>query len=78
MNPSSDTDSSDNDETQAILYDSDPFNALPNELVFKITRMAFNDIGCSLRNWHYVDSKFIMLPLRFNFLVKVVSNISPR
>ena len=78
MNPSSDTDSSDNDEIQAVLYDSDPFNALPDELVFKITRMALNDIGISLRDCRYVDSKFNMLPLRFNFLVKVVSNISPR
>ena len=78
MNLSSDTDSSDYDETQAVLYDSDPFNALPDELVFKITRMAFNDIGCSLTDCLYVDSKFKMLPLRYNFLVKVMRNISPR
>ena len=80
MNHSSDTDSSDNDETQAVLYDSDPFNALPDELVIKITRMALNDIAIWLRGCRYVESirMLMLLAPRSNFLVKVVSNISPR
>ena len=80
MNPSSDADSSDNEDTQALLYDSDPFNALPDELVIKITRMALNDIAIWLRGCRYVESirMLMLLAPRFNFLVKVVSNISPR
>ena len=47
------------------------FDTLPDELLLKIIRSAFKDLGED--NWD-----FVLKAPRFNFLVKVVSKISHR
>ena len=68
----SDSDASDHDELLNFRYGSDPFNTLPDEVVLKIIKMMLNNL---------VDEDHgnpRLMASRFNFLVKVVSNISPR
>ena len=76
---SSDSDGFDHSEMPILLHGSDPFNTLPDELVLKIMKMAIKNIVdentcvCS-----YVCRTYRRLAPRFNFMVKVVSKISPR
>ena len=68
----SDSDGSDHDEMLNFRYESDPFNTLPDEVVLKIIKMMLNNrVAEDQENPRLRGS-------RFNFLVKVVSNISPR
>ena len=64
--------SSDSDESDDFHYDSDPFNALPDELVLKIIKTVLNNVGDE------VNGDFKLMAPRKNYLVKVVRNISPR
>ena len=69
MYHSSDSDGSDHDET----CECDKFNTLPDELVLKIIKMAFDN----LKEEKNEGNMRLKAP-KFNFLVKVVSNISTR
>ena len=69
----SDSDESDHIEMSTFHYVSDPFNTLPDELVLKIIKMVLNNI----EDEHLVTNLRNKTP-RFNFMVKVVSKISPR
>ena len=64
--------SSDSDESDDFHYDSDPFNALPDELVLKIIKTVLNNVGDE------VNGEMRLRAPRKNYLVKVVRNISPR
>ena len=57
------------DSDPETLQKSDIFNTLPDELVLKIIKMAFDNL-----HEGYLGLK----APKFNFLVKVVRNISPR
>ena len=74
MYHSSDSDGSDHDETCDNFHcEFELFNTLPDELVLKIIKMAFDN----LKEEKNEGNMRLKAP-KFNFLVKVVSNISPR